>query len=195
MKFQAYQTFFRTISARLNRSRRVWRHAIVLAFLLWPACGRSLSYIGPSVWNKLPSSIKRNISLNKFTHYIKKTFFTRIKYTILLWLSSNTFILVIITIIIVIHYSYVTFIFLLLLFSLILSLSLSLLLLLSVLLLSLYLRLPSISSTKVLLIAFCLGNCSENKAYINKMVLLIFYIKYINFTIYLFIYFFFLIKN
>ena len=32
----------------------------------------SLSCIGPSVWNKLPSSIKRNISLNKFTHYVKK---------------------------------------------------------------------------------------------------------------------------
>ena len=29
---------------------------------------KSLSYIGPSVWNKLPSSMKRNISLNTFKH-------------------------------------------------------------------------------------------------------------------------------
>ena len=27
---------------------------------------KSLSYIGPSVWNKVPSSMKRNISFNKF---------------------------------------------------------------------------------------------------------------------------------
>ena len=27
---------------------------------------KSLSYIGPSVWNKLPSLMKRNISLSKF---------------------------------------------------------------------------------------------------------------------------------
>ena len=33
---------------------------------------KSLSYIGPSVWNKLPSSMKRNISLNKFKHDVKK---------------------------------------------------------------------------------------------------------------------------
>ena len=32
---------------------------------------KSLSYIGPSVWNKLPSSMKRN-SLNKFKHDVKK---------------------------------------------------------------------------------------------------------------------------
>ena len=33
---------------------------------------KSLSYIGPSVLNKLPSSMKRNISLNKFEHNVKK---------------------------------------------------------------------------------------------------------------------------
>ena len=33
---------------------------------------KSLSYIGPSVWNKLPSSVERNISLNKFKHDVKK---------------------------------------------------------------------------------------------------------------------------
>ena len=32
---------------------------------------KSLSYIGPSVWNKLPSSVKRNI-LNKLKHDVKK---------------------------------------------------------------------------------------------------------------------------
>ena len=33
---------------------------------------KSLSYIGPSVWKKLPSSMKRNIILNKFKHDVKK---------------------------------------------------------------------------------------------------------------------------
>ena len=44
---------------------------------------KNLSYIGPSVSNKLPSSMKRNISLNKCF----KTLFTRIKNLILLLLS------------------------------------------------------------------------------------------------------------
>ena len=33
---------------------------------------KSLTYIGPSVWNKLPNSMKRNISLNKFKHSMKR---------------------------------------------------------------------------------------------------------------------------
>ena len=33
---------------------------------------KSLSYIGSSVRNKLPSSMKRNIGLNKFKHDVKK---------------------------------------------------------------------------------------------------------------------------
>ena len=33
---------------------------------------KSLSYIGSSVWNKLPSSMKRNISLNMLKHDVKK---------------------------------------------------------------------------------------------------------------------------
>ena len=35
---------------------------------------KSLSYIGPSVSNKLPSSTKTNISLNKFKHDVKKNY-------------------------------------------------------------------------------------------------------------------------
>ena len=33
---------------------------------------KSLSHIGPSVCNKLPSSMKRNITLNKFKHDMRK---------------------------------------------------------------------------------------------------------------------------
>ena len=40
---------------------------------------KSLSYIGPSVWNKLPSSMKRNISLNKFKHDVKKHYLRELK--------------------------------------------------------------------------------------------------------------------
>ena len=40
---------------------------------------KSLSYIGPSVWNKLPSSIKRNISLNKFRQDVKKHYLRELR--------------------------------------------------------------------------------------------------------------------
>ena len=39
----------------------------------------SLSYIGPSVWNKLPSSMKRNISLNTFKHDMKKRYLQELR--------------------------------------------------------------------------------------------------------------------
>ena len=32
----------------------------------------SISYIGPSVWNKLPENIKRSDSMNSFKHNVKK---------------------------------------------------------------------------------------------------------------------------
>ena len=40
---------------------------------------KSLSYIGPSVWNKLSSSMKRNISLNKFKHDMKKHYLRELR--------------------------------------------------------------------------------------------------------------------
>ena len=40
---------------------------------------KSLSYIGPSVWNKLPSLMKRNISLNKFKHDAKKHYLRKLR--------------------------------------------------------------------------------------------------------------------
>ena len=40
---------------------------------------KSLSYVGPSVSNKLPSSMKRNISLNKFKHDVKKHYLQELR--------------------------------------------------------------------------------------------------------------------
>ena len=40
---------------------------------------KSLSYIGPSVWNKLPSSVKRKNSLNKFKHDVKKHYLRELR--------------------------------------------------------------------------------------------------------------------
>ena len=40
---------------------------------------KCLSYIGPSVWNKLPSSMKRNISLNTFKHDVKKHYLQELR--------------------------------------------------------------------------------------------------------------------
>ena len=39
----------------------------------------SLSYIGPSVWNKLPENIKRCNNVNVFKHDVKKHYFNEIK--------------------------------------------------------------------------------------------------------------------
>ena len=41
---------------------------------------KSLPYIGPSVWNKLPSSMKRNTGLNKFKHDVKKHYFRELRF-------------------------------------------------------------------------------------------------------------------
>ena len=40
---------------------------------------KSLSYTGSSVWNKLLSSMKRNISLNKFKHTVKKHYLRELR--------------------------------------------------------------------------------------------------------------------
>ena len=40
---------------------------------------KSISYIGPSVSNKLPSSMKRNISLNRFKHDVKKNYLRELR--------------------------------------------------------------------------------------------------------------------
>ena len=40
---------------------------------------KSLSCIGPSVWNKFRSSMKRNISLNKSKHYVKKHYLRELR--------------------------------------------------------------------------------------------------------------------
>ena len=33
----------------------------------------ALSFIGPSLWNKIPNELERTISLNTFKHNLKKT--------------------------------------------------------------------------------------------------------------------------
>ena len=38
---------------------------------------RVLSYIGPSLWNKLDKSLKRSVSLNAFKHNLKDNYFKK----------------------------------------------------------------------------------------------------------------------
>ena len=40
---------------------------------------KSLSYIGPSVWSKLPSLMKGNMSLNKFKHDVKEHYLQELR--------------------------------------------------------------------------------------------------------------------
>ena len=44
---------------------------------------KAISYIGPSIWNSLPDSIKRAHSLNTFKHSVKKHYLT--------WTTNNMF--------------------------------------------------------------------------------------------------------
>ena len=39
----------------------------------------SISYLGPSLWNKLPEKIKRSPSLNVFKHKVKEHFFNNVR--------------------------------------------------------------------------------------------------------------------
>ena len=38
---------------------------------------RALSYIGPSLWNKLDNSLKTSVSLNAFKHNLKDHYFKK----------------------------------------------------------------------------------------------------------------------
>ena len=40
---------------------------------------KSISYIGPALWNKLPSFLKYAQSLNNFKHMVKEYFFKKVK--------------------------------------------------------------------------------------------------------------------
>ena len=40
---------------------------------------KSLSYIGPSIWNKLPSSMKKTLCLNTFKHDVKKHYLQELR--------------------------------------------------------------------------------------------------------------------
>ena len=42
---------------------------------------QSLSYIGPSTWNKLPNNLKTATSINCFKHNIKKYFLKKLSET------------------------------------------------------------------------------------------------------------------
>ena len=39
----------------------------------------AISYLGPSLWNKLPENIKQNFSLNTFKHKVKEHFLEKLK--------------------------------------------------------------------------------------------------------------------
>ena len=41
----------------------------------------SLSYVGPSTWNKLPNNLTTNTSINCFKHNIKKYFLKKLSET------------------------------------------------------------------------------------------------------------------
>ena len=54
---------------------------------------KAVSYIGPSIWNGLPDSIKRANSLNTFKH-VKKYYLIWITYNVFMWICAFVFIYV-----------------------------------------------------------------------------------------------------
>ena len=61
------------ISSRNNLAK------LKIPFLKTNMVQKRLSYIGPSVRNKLPSSMKRSNSLNKFNHDVKKHYLRELR--------------------------------------------------------------------------------------------------------------------
>ena len=52
---------------------------------------KAISYIGPSIWNNLPDSIKRANSLNIFKHNVKKHYLTWIIHNVFTWICVSVF--------------------------------------------------------------------------------------------------------
>ena len=55
---------------------------------------KAISYIGPSIWNSLPDSIKRANSLNTFKHNVKKHYLTWITHNVFMWICVSVFVYV-----------------------------------------------------------------------------------------------------
>ena len=53
---------------------------------------KAISYIGTSIWNSLPDSIKRANSLNTFKHDVKKHYLTWITSNVFMWICVSVFI-------------------------------------------------------------------------------------------------------
>ena len=47
---------------------------------------KTISYIGPSIWNSLPDAIKKASSLNTFKHNVKKHYLTWITHIVYMWI-------------------------------------------------------------------------------------------------------------
>ena len=59
--------------------QKVFKSRLKVPFCKTTMRQKSPSYIGPSVWNKLPSSMKINMSLNKFKHDAKKHYLRELR--------------------------------------------------------------------------------------------------------------------
>ena len=106
------------ISSRNNRLKVRLKVRVKVPFQKTNMWQDSLSYVAPSVWNKLPNSMKRNISLNTFKHDVKKHCLQELKDVILLSLSLLiilSFLLLILSLLFIvimlfiIHYSFVSY--------------------------------------------------------------------------------------
>ena len=78
----AYPYYMKEVFEHVSKGRiRVRKNYTRVKVPFWKTSmgQKSLSYTGPSVWNKLPSSIKRNISLNTFKHDVRKYHWQELK--------------------------------------------------------------------------------------------------------------------
>ena len=55
---------------------------------------KTISYIGPSIWNSLPYSTTKANNLNTFKHNVKKHYLTWITHNVFMWICPSVFIYV-----------------------------------------------------------------------------------------------------
>ena len=55
---------------------------------------KTISYIGPSIWNSLPYSTTKANNLNTFKHNVKKHYLTWIAHNVFMWICPSVFIYV-----------------------------------------------------------------------------------------------------
>ena len=74
---------------------------------------KTITYIGPFIWNSLPDSTKKANNLNTFKHNVKKHYLTWITHNVFMWICVSVFTYVCMSVGVCIYtYAYILVVFL-----------------------------------------------------------------------------------